>query len=312
MSSHHPQLKFDKKLKVRHGPYLHTTLSVSKMMWGTALALLPAWVVSLVFFGWNSARITVLSIVCAVTFEYVFQKMFDRKVSIQKGHGFLIGFILALLLPPTMPLILVGIGALFSIVFGKELLGGLGKNRLHPVLVGYGMLFLIFPEPFARGTTISNALVHPTSLEEIWYFFLGEPQSAVVGAMVLALAIGGFFLVVKGWVRWEIPVCYLATLALGSTWINAISLGTIFSGIFLFAAFFILTEPATTPVTKSACAVFSVGAAMLSLFFLNWIQYSSASVVFSVLLMNSLVSPLDHFFCPGKSKRVRSPRVKAA
>ncbi|OGX03249.1 MAG: hypothetical protein A3G87_04820 [Omnitrophica bacterium RIFCSPLOWO2_12_FULL_50_11] len=295
------KLKLDQPLTVAAGPHLRSTHSVQQFMWGTASALIPIWIASLIFFGWSSFRVLALATGSAVGFEWLFQRAFQLRISVHNGSGFLLGAVFAFLLPASVPSMLVLLGAFFAVIVGKEFLGGLGQNLLHPALVSYVLLLTLFPAAF--GASVSAPTSGPLALEvarvewtELWRFFLGCPRETLGGASIVAVWIGGLIEVVKKWARFELPFFYLATVMIGTMAIGQNRVGDLFPGAIFFAAFFILTDTVTSPVTRNARMVFAVGCGLLTLVVRFWTAYDPLAIACAVLIMNACVPALDRAF----------------
>ncbi|MDL2296728.1 RnfABCDGE type electron transport complex subunit D, partial [Bacteroidales bacterium OttesenSCG-928-E04] len=161
----------EKLLVVSGSPHVHHTDSVKKIMWSVVIALIPAFLVSIYYFGINVVIITLVSIFSCLFFEYLIQKfLLKTKPTISDGSAVITGLLLAFNLPSNLPLHIVVIGALVAIGIGKMAFGGLGKNPFNPALVGRVFLLISFPAAMTSWPTptpigqVADALTGPTPL----------------------------------------------------------------------------------------------------------------------------------------------------
>ena len=134
------------KLVVSPSPHIHSGISTPQCMYGVLIALIPAFLVSLYFFGLGALIVTLTSVVSCVVFEYLIQKfLLNEKPTIGNGSAILTGVLLAFNLPSNLPLWIVVLGALFAIGVAKMAFGGLGNNIFNPALAGRIFLLISFP-----------------------------------------------------------------------------------------------------------------------------------------------------------------------
>jgi electron transport complex protein RnfD len=137
----------DNKLLVSLSPHVHSGDSVEKNMYGVLIALLPAFVVSLIYFGLGALIVTLTSVVACLFFEWAIARFIMKRSgnSILDGSAAITGVLLAFNLPSNLPVWIIVIGALFAIGVGKMSFGGLGNNPFNPALAGRVFLLLSFP-----------------------------------------------------------------------------------------------------------------------------------------------------------------------
>ena len=134
------------KLIVSLSPHAHGTESVEKNMYGVIVALVPAILASVYFFGLGSAVVLLASVAACVFFEWAITKyLLKEEPSLADGSAIITGLLLGMNLPSNLPLWIVFIGALFAIGVGKMSFGGLGNNPFNPALVGRCFLLVSFP-----------------------------------------------------------------------------------------------------------------------------------------------------------------------
>lgn len=135
------------KLIVSLSPHAHGNDTVEKNMYGVIIALVPALLVSLFYFGLGSAIVLATSVIACVLFEWAITKYILRreKTTIGDGSAILTGLLLGFNLPSNLPVWIIIIGALFAIGVGKMTFGGLGQNIFNPALLGRAFLLISFP-----------------------------------------------------------------------------------------------------------------------------------------------------------------------
>ena len=154
-------------------PHVHGSESTKKIMLSVIIALLPAFLAAIYFFGWNAIRVTVLSVAVCVLAEWLIQKFLIKgPVTISDGSAVVTGMLLAFNVPSNLPWWMVVVGALVAIGIGKMSFGGLGKNPFNPALVGRVFMLVSFPTAMTTwptthplfGTAVTDAITGPTPL----------------------------------------------------------------------------------------------------------------------------------------------------
>lgn len=134
------------KLLISPSPHLHNNDSIEKNMYGVLIALIPAFICSVLFFGMGAVIVTLTSVVACLIFEYLIQKFLLKcQPSVFDGSAIITGVLLAFNVPSNLPVWIVIIGALVAIGIGKMSFGGLGCNIFNPALVGRVFLLISFP-----------------------------------------------------------------------------------------------------------------------------------------------------------------------
>ena len=293
---------------VSAAPHIRTAEDIPKIMYTVLIALIPAVIASVYFFRLLAIKLMVVCVITAVVSEYIFQRLRKKKITVVDGSATLTGLLLALTLPPSLPLWAAALGTFFAIAMGKQIFGGLGYNIFNPALLGRAFLMAAFPalmtswtNPFSldavTGATplaqmkFAQSMVHHQSL------FLGNVSGSLGETSALALLIGAIFLLIRKIIDWRIPVGYLGTVALfsGVFWlINpekfADPLWHLLAGGLILGAFFMATDMVTTPVTRKGKWIFAVGCGALLMLIRFWGGLPEG-VMYSILLMNA-VTPL--------------------
>lgn len=247
------------------------------MTGSVVLALLPAVLAALVFFGFSFFRILTTVLASAFLTEIGARKIFGKKASLTDGSAAVTGLLLAFLLSPSTPSWRAALASALAIFFGKEIFGGLGQNPFNPALVGAAFLWVLFP---AGGE-----------------FFLEPPQTLGVQALAVMAFAGGVFLLVKRIILWETPLLYIGSVLVFS-WALRMDVGsTLVLPSVLFAGFFLVTDPVTTPLTRAGQKWFAVIAGFFAVASRTWTS-GTEGVVYGTLLANALNPWLDRWCRP--------------
>lgn len=228
---------FANKLVVGPAPHLGTEDSVPKIMWSVVVALIPALIAAAVTFGWYAMAVVVVSVVSAVVTEALIQRTKGVPVTVNDGSAVITGILLAMVLPPNVPLYVPAVGSIFAIAIAKHAFGGLGCNIWNPALMGRAFLLAAYSGtivmtkwPVLKGFLVGNilgpdavtkatpcAVLKSAPLEffnhySIWDLFIGRIPGSIGETSALALIAGGIFLIVKKYVNWRLPLAYIATV----------------------------------------------------------------------------------------------------
>jgi len=290
------------KCVVSSWPHIRDGVTSKEIMLAVVIALLPATAFGVWAFGLNALLIIITSIVSAVATEFVAFKLMGKKF-VMDGSAVVTGLLLALTLPPTLPLWTTVAGAVVAIGIGKCAFGGLGYNIFNPALVGRAFLSLSWPALMttwvAPGTLTTSATPLTGASVSNTDLFLGNVAGSLGEISKLALLIGGLFLIAMKYIDWKVPLCYIGTvgvlsLALGYDPIFNILVGGLFLG-----AFFMATDYTTTPITRNGKVIFAVGAGALVVAIRSFGGLPEG-VAYSILIMNAFTPLIE---------RVTKPRV---
>ena len=237
----------EQRFLITSSPHIHSGYTVNRAMYDVLLALLPTVFASIYFFGSNAFLVIITCIFSAVIGEYLAQKIQKRAITIKDGSAALTGLLLALTLPPAVPLFVAALGSLAAIIIGKQVFGGLGCNVFNPAHIGRAILLTSFPvhmtswtSPFgidavstatpqkidavSTATPLDKirALEYATNPEAITNItstlpplpdlFIGKISGSLGETCVPALLLGGLFLLWRKHIDWKIPFYYIATL----------------------------------------------------------------------------------------------------
>ena len=312
------------QLTISGSPHVHGELSVKKIMYLVILALMPAFGVSIYFFGFNAIRVTLISVATCVLTEFLIQKfMMKGECTIGDGSAILTGILLAFNVPSNIPWWMVVVGGIVAIGIAKMSFGGLGKNPFNPALVGRVFMLISFPVAMTTwpvpdqnfwsvdvitGPTTLGLLkeggVNAVSNINYWDMLIGNTGGSFGEMCALALIIGGLFLIIMKIIDWQTPVIIIATVALvsgicwlidPSTYVNP--LYHILSGGLMLGAFFMATDMVTSPMTIGGKCIFALGIGLITIIIRLWGQYPEG-MSFAILIMNAVVPLINKGFKP--------------
>ena len=269
-----------------------------KMMKGMLIALAPITIFAIYSYGLNAALLIVVSIAAAVASEALYQYATKKPVKIKDLSAVVTGLLLALTVSPSLPLYVVAAGAVFGIVVGKQLFGGYGKNIFNPAL--FGRLFIIYAFPGAMtpwlapfdGTTTATPLQVARSegiLAPLQDLFLGTVPGSLGETSALLILLGGAWLIYKRYANWRIPVGCLGGVILVSLLTGQNVLFHLLSGSLLLGAFFMATDPITSPKTQPGRYIFGfgVGLIIMAMRLWGWLPEGTTWAVKNIMLFYS-------------------------
>ncbi len=294
------------KMILSSSPHISNGRKTQGLMFTVVISLIPECVYGVVIFG-VPALITILaSVASSVLFEFLFNLLAKKKQTICDGSAIITGILLALVLPPTIPVWQTVLGAAFGIIVAKSLFGGLGSNVWNPALTGRAFLFVSFPVTMGSAwiTPLPDAVSTATVLSslkngefipsrEIYLqYFLGNRAGCIGETSILLILISFVFLLVTKTIDWRAPFAMVATTVI-LTWISGGDiLMALLSGGLIFGATFMVTDYVTAPVTKPGRLVYGAGCGLITFLIRKFGGYPEG-VMFSILIMDSLTPFLN-------------------
>ncbi|GAI36197.1 unnamed protein product, partial [marine sediment metagenome] len=246
---------------------------MSEIMYIVVLALMFPTAAGIYFFGYHALSVIAVSIVAAVLTEYAVKKL-RKRAFVMDGSAVVTGLLLALILPPMIPLWMVAVGSVFSIAIVKEAFGGLGHNIFNPALGARAFLAACFsvkmtawvaPTGFGADAVTTAT---PLSSNFAWEgdklslyrdLFLGNTGGSIGETSALLILVGGILLLALGIINWRIPVAYIGTVALLTLALGEDALFHILAGGLMIGAFFMATDYVTSPITARGRIIFGIG-----------------------------------------------------
>jgi len=292
-------------------------LSTQKIMLDVLIALAPLVLTAVIIFKWYAIKQLAICLVCCLGAETLFIKMRNKIVTLNDYSAAITAVILALSLPATAPWYVAAIASFVAIGIGKVIFGGLGMNIFNPAMVGRAFVMIAFASLLgASGYEYSGSSVDVLSqatpmdafkqggvVATLSSLFWGLTNGSLGETSAFACLIGGIYLCIRRTASWEIPagvllsvvVCGgLADLLTNSQWTV---FHHIFGGALLFGAFFIATDPVTSPLTSRGKFIFGVGVGAFVMLLRIFSGYPEG-VMFAVLLMNALTPLINRWTIP--------------
>ena len=285
---------------VSTSPHLHPKKTSAQIMLDVCIALCPALIASVCIFGWRSLLLTAVCVATAVASEYLYEQFCRIPITVKDFSAVITGMLVAFNVPVTLPLWQGALGSVVAIILVKQLFGGLGKNFANPAIVGRIFLFLafsktmtvwVFPDLVSSATPLAVMRDGDmTALPSMLQLFLGNRGGCLGETSVLALLLGGIYLLVRKIISWHTPVAFIGTVFVLSWLLTgdpAYALCQILSGGLMLGAFFMATDYVTTPQTEIGRLIFGLGCGLLTVLIRQWGSYTEG-VSFAILFMNIL------------------------
>ena len=332
----------ENKLIVSLSPHVHGGDSVQKNMYGVLIALIPAFLVSLYFFGLGALIVTATSVAACLFFEWAIGKYLLKKptTTICDGSAIITGVLLAFNLPSNLPVWIIILGALFAIGVGKMSFGGLGCNPFNPALAGRVFLLLSFPVQMTSWPVVGQLTAYTdattgatplalmkqaiygntdalSQIPDALTLLIGQNGGCLGEVSALALLIGLVYMLWKKIITWHIPVSILATvfvfagimhLADPEKYVSPVL--QLLSGGLMLGAVFMATDYVTSPITPNGKLVFGVILGLLTFIF-RMFGGSAEGVSYAIIFSNLLVPLIEKVTVP-KSFGKKKPEKEAA
>ena len=303
----------ERKLVVAHAPYWHDGSSIAKKNYSIMIAALPAVLFGIGQYGAPALGVIALAMASAMIWEIIWNLILGKPATVGDGSAAVTGLLLGMLMPATAPWWLVVLGTALAIIVGKQIFGGIGFNPLNLPLLALAMLVISFKGIFdfdeaLRHYDLGFAMTYP--LADLKYFgpgaitkfsagdlFMGKQTGAIGSTFGLGLVVGGVYLLLRGQMRWEISLSFLAGVFITALLFNLADSAKYASPIFhlltgytLIAAFFLVGEDSSSPANFIPMLIFGALAGCMTVLVRNIGAYVDG-VPFSILLLN-LANPL--------------------
>lgn len=311
-------------------PHIRDSETIPHIMWQVNLALLPAAVFAVWWFGLTALINMLTGIVFAVGAEYSWQKAMHKPVTAFDGSACITGLLLAMSMSPILPPYMVAIGSVLAIIVAKQSMGGLGFNIFNPAHIGRAALMVSWPVAMTTWTKIQDfsslsgvdVMTSATPLNILkqqgydalistfgsqsglyWSMFIGTRNGSLGETSTVLLLLGGLYLIWRGYINWVVPAAMILTVSL-LTWIfgpaglfTGDPLFHMMAGGLILGAFFMATDMVTIPITITGQIIFAVGAGAITVLIRLAGGYPEG-VCYSLLLMNAVTPLIDRFVKP--------------
>lgn len=320
-------------LKLSSSPHIRKNLDTSQIMRHVFFALLPAAIAGAIFTGplrtqgiaaWQPALVILFSIASAMITEILTNRMLGKKGTLRDGSSMVTGLLLAMNLPPMVPLWIPVLGSAFAIAIAKQCFGGLGRNFINPALAGRAFLLASWPtimtdfspmvapvqgvDALASATnlvaaksSLADAFTHWSSvgLKLDWQLLIGQTNGCIGEIPRLLLIIGGVYLMARRIVSWRIPVIYIGSFVLFNILFGSRAPVDfqILSGGLILGAFFMATDYVSSPQTAKGQIIFALGCGLFTAVIRTWGGYPEG-VSYAILIMNCLAPLITRMTLP--------------
>jgi len=310
-----------KKFIVSHAPFWHNGSGITERSYHTLIAALPAVLMSIYFYGFAALGVVALSVSSAIFWELAWCRITKMPETIGDGTSAVIGMMFAMLLPPVVPWWVVITGTFLAVILGRQIFGGIGGNPFNPAVLAAAIVAISWKHHFNFDAAVVNYqldfnMLYPMAvakhaglhkdifdLKEIVSSF--KPMDLLMGKQVggigatfgLGIILGGVYLILRGFIRWEIPVSFLAGVFVSSLLFHASDptrfAGPVFhllTGYTLLGAFFLATEDSSSPVNCIPMFIYGAMGGIMTVLIRNIGAYADG-VIYAILVIN-LVNPL--------------------
>lgn len=326
-------------LALSPSPHVKHKNTTQVVMRDVLIALAPAFIWSVIKFGIMAAALTALSVALCVFFEFAYQKIMKKPVTVSDLSAAVTGVLIAFNLPVTFKPWLLIFGCFFAIVIVKQLFGGIGKNVVNPAIAARIFMFISWPIelstfPDGHYSFLSGGIDTVTSATplaslkggtkptfSILDSFIGNVPGSLGEVSALLLTVGLIYLLVRRVITWHIPVSFILTVGVFALIFpqaglnNLQSLGyQLFSGGLFLGAIFMATDYTTSPVTKPGRIIFGIGCGLITVA-IRYLGAYPEGASFAIMIMNLLVWYIDRATMPrvfgfGKEKKAKGGDAK--
>lgn len=282
-------------------PHIYAKDTTQTIMRDVLIALFPAVIASIVFFGVRALLVEVVCVAVAMACEWAFEKITNRPITVMDLSAAVTGLLLALNLPASIPIWQAMFGSFVAIVVVKQFFGGIGQNFANPAITARVIMLVAFSgamtnwtvPAFTDATSTATPLAILSSegaagtLPTLAQMFLGARGGSMGETSCLALLIGGLYLICRRVITWHTPVAFLGTVLVLTALLGQQPLYQVMAGGLFIGAFFMATDYTTSPPTPAGKLIFGVGCGLITVLIRVWGNYPEG-VSFSILLMNIL------------------------
>lgn len=283
-------------LLVSPSPHTRDHATTQRIMLDVILALLPAAIASIVIFGWRALAVIALCVAVCVGSEWLFERLCKRENTVYDLSAVVTGILLAFNLPASIPLWQAAFGSIVAIVVVKQLFGGIGKNFANPAITARIVMLLSFSGTMSNFSAKADAVSSATplasmaageDLPSLLDLFLGKHGGSLGETCVLAILIGGAYLLIRRVITWHTPVVFIVTVFAFTWLLGENPVEHILTGGLMLGAFFMATDYATTPSTNWGKVIFGLGCGLITVLIRMFANYPEG-VSFAILFMNIL------------------------
>ena len=297
-------------LSVSSSPHRHSGENTAYIMQDVLIALVPAALMSVVYFGWRSAMLIVLCTATCVLTEYVCRRIMKRKQTISDFSAAVTGVLLAFNLPPTLNPLFAVLGSVFAIAVVKQMFGGIGMNFVNPALAARIFLLISFPSHMSRwslpffymsANSATDVVSTATPLAQMASdnmntpmidLFIGLHGGCLGETCALALLLGGMYLLLRKVITPHIPLAFIGTVAIIALIAGPNPVAHVLSGGVILGSVFMATDYTTCPVNKTGRVIYGIGCGIITMT-IRLFGSLPEGVSYSIVLMNILTPHIE-------------------
>ncbi|WP_418223668.1 RnfABCDGE type electron transport complex subunit D [Clostridium isatidis] len=297
------------KLTISPAPHVRKGSGLNKIMIDFIIALIPAVIAGVYFYKMDSVKILLTTVISSIIAEGVWNKFVKKTTFITDLSPIVQGIILGLIMPTYVPIWIPIIGSIFSIIVVKQFFGGFGQNFMNPAAATKAFLIASWAGAMAKPVTdatsaasgteavssASGAVVEATA--SIFERILGQATGSIGETSILALCLGGVYLIFRGRINFRGPIAFILSAMLVNSYLDK---ELLLSGAYFLAAIYMTTDYGTTPMTKIGQYIFGVIAGVMASIIVI-IGYNTEGPYYGIILAN-LFAPLLDYFCTKKIK----------
>ena len=306
------------RFTVSAAPHIFAKDTTSRLMFDVIVALMPTVAAGIYFFGWNAARVVLISVASCVLLEFLWEIAFHKPVTVRDLSAVVTGVILAMNLPSTAPWWMILIGSAVAILLVKQLFGGIGDNFVNPAIAARAVLLASWPalmsvsayvspidgvssatpisifsqiaEAASSATSSATAIavVPPSTMD----LLIGRIPGCIGEVSKIAILIGLLYLLIRKTITWHIPVTMIASFMLFTWAFGGDPLQGVLIGSVLFGAVFMATDYVTCPMTHAGQMIFAGGAGLIIALIRAYGGYPEGTT-YAILLMNICTPLID-------------------
>ena len=302
----------EKLLNVSSSPHVRNKITTQNLMFDVAIAMIPASVYGVWQFGMHALLVLIATVVSCVLSEYVYEKLMKKPITVSDGSAVVTGMILALNMPPEIPVWIPFLGGIFAIIVVKQLYGGLGQNFMNPALAARCFLLISFAgfmNNFSSAKLGFDSMSGATPLAamragndvDLMSLIVGRVPGTIGEVSVIALLIGAVYMIARKVISPRIPLIYIGTVAVfiflfGGFDITYVAKEVCAGGL-IFGAFFMATDYVTSPLSKTGQVVYGLFLGILTGIFRLW-GASPEGVSYAIILGNLFVPLIEKVTLP--------------
>lgn len=298
----------DNLFNVSTAPHIRSQITTKNIMYNVILALLPTTIFGVYQFGLDAFLVILVAIITAVLSEYLYQRFMKLPITIFDGSAIITGLLLALCLSSSMPLWMVALGSVFAIIIVKQLYGGLGQNFMNPALAARCFLLISFAGKMnsfvsidATSSATPLAILRTGQSVNLFDLFIGNTSGTIGETSIIALLIGGTYLIYKKIISPKIPLTILSAFSLIILIANNFDLNYLLSHIcsggLMMGAIFMATDYVTSPITPNGKIIYGLIIGILAAVFRLY-GGTPEGMSFAIIITNLLVPLIEKVTVP--------------